>query len=77
MNKEPLALYIFRLLVAFGLFAFMAMLYWSSQLLEKDMLEVRGELSQIKSTLQEISRDGFDLPNRKISLRILLSKQQV
>lgn len=63
MNKEPISLYIFRLLCALGLFAFMAMLYWSSVLLEQDMLDVRKELSQIKSTLQDISRKGIAVQN--------------
>lgn len=64
MNKEPIGLYIFRILCAIGLFAFMAMLYWSSLLLEEDMVNVKKELSQIKNTLQDISRKGVSVQNQ-------------
>lgn len=49
MNKEPIGLYIFRFIVGFGLFAFMAMLYWSSTLVEDNLKRLRTEISQLKS----------------------------
>jgi peptide/nickel transport system substrate-binding protein len=51
MNKEPLTLYIFRFILGLGLFAFMAMLYWSSVLIEQDLKFVQGNLLQIKNEL--------------------------
>lgn len=51
MNKEPIGLYIFRFFMGFGLFAFMAMLYWSSVLLEEEVHDVQAGLSEIKSEL--------------------------
>jgi len=48
MNKEPIGLYIFRFILGLGLFAFMAMLYWSSLLLEEDMRAIRMDVAQIK-----------------------------
>jgi len=49
MNKEPLALYIFRVVLGLGLFAFMCMLYWSSTLVEDRMEAIQTELTQIKN----------------------------
>lgn len=54
MNKEPIGLYIFRFVLGLGLFAFMAMLYWSSVLLENDMKTVKTELGQLKGQLSTI-----------------------
>lgn len=51
MNKEPLGLYILRFVLAFGLFAFMCMLYWSSLLLEEDMQGLRADMDQVKNEL--------------------------
>lgn len=56
MNPQPLSLSLFRLLLTMGVFAFMAMLYWSSTLIEKDLKVIHEDLGQIKdkiSTLQE------------------------
>lgn len=55
MNKEPIGLYIFRFLCGFGLLAFMGMLYWSSMLLEQNMLEVQWNIDLIKNKLDLIS----------------------
>lgn len=57
MNKEPIGLYIFRFVLGFGLFAFMAMLYWSSELLEKDMQEVQAGISEIRNNLFNLQID--------------------
>lgn len=57
MNREPIALYIFRFVLGLGLFAFMAMLYWSSVLLENDMLALRSEVSQLRIQLSTFCTD--------------------
>lgn len=49
MNKEPIGLYIFRFILGFGLFAFMAMLYWSSTLIEDNVKDLQAELGQLKN----------------------------
>lgn len=54
MNKEPIALYIFRFVLGFALFAFMCMLYWSSVLIEDHVGNIRTELSQMKSDLASV-----------------------
>lgn len=51
MNREPIALYIFRFLMGAGLFIFMAMLYWSSALLEDDVKDLKQSLEQVNSEL--------------------------
>lgn len=57
MNREPIGLYIFRFVLGFGLFAFMAMLYWSSVLVEQDLKFIQGELLQIKNDILAIRGD--------------------
>ena len=54
MNKEPIGLYIFRLMLGFGLLIFMLMLYWSSTLIEEDIKGLRGDIGQLKNDLQII-----------------------
>jgi peptide/nickel transport system substrate-binding protein len=54
MNKEPIGLYIFRYITGFAMFAFMAMLYWSSLLIEEDLKFLRSDLSLFKEELTEI-----------------------
>lgn len=54
MKKEPLMLYLLRFLFALGMFAFMAMLYWSSLLVEDRLKSVQSELSDIKEELESI-----------------------
>lgn len=68
MNKEPIALYIFRFVLGFGLFAFMAMLYWSSLLVEEklqtinlELAETKNEIYSLKMDLGKIRIDGFHL----------------
>lgn len=58
MNKEPLGLYIFRFIMGFGLLFFMAMLYWSSTLAEKDLKELRADVLQLKSDLLAMRLDA-------------------
>lgn len=62
MRKEPLALYIFRFLMGFGLFAFMCLLYWSSTLIERDMKEVKAELRRVE---QKLSNMQFTVAERQ------------
>lgn len=54
MTKEPLGLYLLRILVAIGLFTFMAMLYWSSLALEERTRAIQNRLEQVDSQLQEL-----------------------
>lgn len=55
MNKNSLFFTVFRLLLG-GLFIFfMAMLYWSSNLLEQDMKRVEDKLEKINTRLNEIN----------------------
>lgn len=65
MNKEPIALYIFRFVLGLGLFAFMAMLYWSSVLIEQDLKFVQNDLLQVKNELltlhSEVDKGRVDL----------------
>ncbi len=58
MNREPLALAIFRYLLLFGLVAFMAMLYWSSLLLEEQGKQMRSDLREIKREISSLQRTG-------------------
>lgn len=62
MNREPLTLYLFRFVLALGLFTFMAMLYWSSLLIEQDLKLIQGDLLQIKNDLLIIREDAHHLP---------------
>lgn len=48
MNKEPIGLYIFRILLSLGLFGFMCMLYWSSVLIEEHVKLIRSDLSNLE-----------------------------
>jgi|GEM_PF-369151 len=58
MNKEPIGLYLLRYIISFGLFAFMAMLYWSSQLLEGDLKVLRSDLDQLKNDIFELRTEA-------------------
>lgn len=57
MNKEPFSLYIFRFLLAAGLFVLMTMLYWSSVLIEGDLKGFKSDLNQIKNELQGLKEE--------------------
>lgn len=65
MNKEPVALYIFRFIMGLGLFVFMCMLYWSSELIEKDLKSLKRDLASLKdqttSTRIEVQKTKSDL----------------
>lgn len=57
MKREPVALYVIRLTATLGLFLFVAMLYWSSTLVEERLREVDDELTEIKRSMALIKRD--------------------
>lgn len=57
MNKEPIALYIFRFVLGFAIFAMMSMLYWSSALLEVEMKHLNGDIEHIKNSLSVIEQE--------------------
>lgn len=52
-----MALYIFRIVLGLGLFAFMCMLYWSSTLIEDRMETIRSEMAQTKNDLYTLRTD--------------------
>ncbi|MCB1135326.1 MAG: permease [Chlamydiia bacterium] len=58
MNREPVALYIFRFITGLGLFAFMAMLYWSSLLIEADMKDLRTDLQTLHGEVEELQESN-------------------
>ena len=70
MNKEPLALYLFRLFLLLGVFALLGLLYWSSNLLEHQMKQINQKMDQIgaivKTQTTSSERPEIVLP-RKIS----------
>lgn len=51
MNKEPISLYLFRLLLMVGLFGFLLMLYWSSISTEENTRSLKFEISQVKNDI--------------------------
>jgi peptide/nickel transport system substrate-binding protein len=57
MNQEPIGLYIFRFVLGIGLFAFMAMVYWSSVIVEQDLKFMQGDVLQIKNDLMALRSD--------------------
>jgi peptide/nickel transport system substrate-binding protein len=60
MNKEPLGLYIFRFLMGFCLLAFMAMIYWSTSLIERDIKSIQSDLVKLKGDVKHLRADpGF------------------
>lgn len=54
MKREPFGLYLLRILTGIGLFAFMAMLYWSSLLVEEDLKGIQGELRLLKNEIGQL-----------------------
>ncbi|MBA3722526.1 MAG: permease [Parachlamydiaceae bacterium] len=57
MNKEPLGLYLFRLLLIIGLFTFIVMLYWSSLLIEQDLKQIQNNITQQKNDILGMRSD--------------------
>lgn len=58
VKQEPLPIYIFRYLIWIAMLAFMAMLYWSSDLLEQDMHQVQARLEEVQQTLRALQMQG-------------------
>jgi len=56
MNKEPIGLYIFRLLMSLSLFGMMCMLYWSSVLIEEHIRLIRSDLSALEREVNLIGQ---------------------
>ncbi len=54
MNKEPLALYLFRFVMGAALLFFIGMLYWSSQLIEQDLKSLHVELDKVRTDLTKV-----------------------
>lgn len=69
MVREPIGLYIFRYIVGFGILFFMAMLYWSSLLVEEDLKsvangvqEIKKELALVKTEMALLRKEVFNAP---------------
>ena len=73
MNKEPIGLYILRYILSFALLAFMAMLYWSSVLIEGDLKELRSDLTELKNDIFEL-RNETQIANKEV-LEVLVDDQ--
>lgn len=61
MNREPIGLYIFRLLMGAALLGFMVMLYWSSTLIESNIKLVFEELVTLRKDMSKVQIDGDTL----------------
>ncbi|MCH1429937.1 MAG: ABC transporter substrate-binding protein [Chlamydiales bacterium] len=70
MNKEPLFLYLLRIILAFALFGFMMMLFWSSELLEKDVKYLRSDIEQLHRELQSARLEMQALKNDVVKIII-------
>lgn len=57
MKREPVGLYIFRVMLGIFLLAFMCLLYFSSTLIEKNMLSIQQEMEKITNRLADIKSD--------------------
>lgn len=57
MKREPFILYLIRFISGLALLAVLAMLYWSSVLVEENLKVVQGELEQIKSNIETIKEE--------------------
>ncbi len=58
MNKEPIALYIFRFVLGAALLLFVAMLYWSNTLIETDLKIIRSDVTEIKEDIRQIKQES-------------------
>jgi len=64
MNKEPIGLYIFRFVLGFAMFAFMAMLYWSSVSIEEGLKDLRYDITQVKNDIYSLHLECLRSSNR-------------
>jgi peptide/nickel transport system substrate-binding protein len=72
MNKEPIGLYIFNLILKIALTALMGLFYWSSVLVEENLQSVRSTLSQVKGDLSVLLSETNKLSD---SVSRILSNQ--
>jgi peptide/nickel transport system substrate-binding protein len=70
MNKEPIGMYVFRIIVGIGFLVFMGMLYWSSELIEEEVKNIQEEIQDIKSN-QNSLRDEIDKSHEDIMQAIV------
>ncbi len=73
MKKEPFGVYILRLLLIVGLFAFIGMLYWSSTLIEQHLKMIQGDLLQVKNSIIALQNEVDRLPASDSQIRSSLS----
>ena len=74
MNKEPLGFYIFRVFLNCGLVAFMALLYWSSLLLEDNVLNIRSDMEELRQEISHLAAQIGQYEKQEITLTVPLSK---
>lgn len=67
MVREPLSLYIFRYIVGFGILFFMAMIYWSSLLVEEDLKQVINQLEDVKKELSDTKAEVAFRKNHQVN----------
>lgn len=72
MRKEPTVIYLFRLLVGLSVFIFMCLLYWSSLLIEQQLIKINEDITALKSAiLQKTTRQAHGEPiSTPISQRV-------
>lgn len=76
MTREPLALYIFRLVLALSLFALMFMLYWSSVLLEEDTKALQSTVLQLHTELLGFRKEVSETLRNQPFVQIAQTPQQ-
>ena len=57
MNREPIVLYILRFIMRFAILASVAMLYWSSLLVEQDLKFIQGDMGLIRHELLSVKEN--------------------
>lgn len=62
MKREPLFLYLLRLAVGLGVVTLLAMLYWSSSLMENDLKLLQQDILQLRETVLEAPRANHTAP---------------
>lgn len=73
MNREPVALYIFRFVLGFALFAFMCMLYWSSTLIEDHMQTIHTQMAELRNEMETMRSD---LGKMRTDVLVALSNEE-
>lgn len=54
MNREPISLYLLRLLMSFSLLILLGMLYWSSLINEERLQQINSSLAELKKSLMHL-----------------------